>query len=55
MYYLHSLAKMANVTPDYEKAGDEGEVRVKVICLGDSAVGKSKYDYIYFCLVILFQ
>ncbi|XP_074650431.1 rab-like protein 2A [Tubulanus polymorphus] len=29
-------------TPNYEKAGDKGENRVKVICLGDSAVGKSK-------------
>ncbi|BFZ09455.1 hypothetical protein BsWGS_12494 [Bradybaena similaris] len=27
---------------DYDKPGDAGEERVKVICLGDSAVGKSK-------------
>ena len=33
---------MSNVEPDYEKAGENGENKVKVICLGDSAVGKSK-------------
>ncbi|OWF50639.1 Rab-like protein 2B [Mizuhopecten yessoensis] len=33
---------MANVAPDYDKAGDGEDVKVKVICLGDSAVGKSK-------------
>ncbi|KAK7494546.1 hypothetical protein BaRGS_00014199 [Batillaria attramentaria] len=34
---------MAQVAqPDYDKPDDSGEVRVKVICLGDSAVGKSK-------------
>ncbi|XP_060063267.1 rab-like protein 2A [Ylistrum balloti] len=33
---------MANVEPDYDQAGDDDSVRVKVICLGDSAVGKSK-------------
>ncbi|XP_076077151.1 rab-like protein 2A [Mytilus galloprovincialis] len=33
---------MANVAPDYDKAGDDGCTKVKVICLGDSAVGKSK-------------
>ncbi|KAK3098355.1 hypothetical protein FSP39_018715 [Pinctada imbricata] len=33
---------MANVEPDYEKAGEDGETKVKIICLGDSAVGKSK-------------
>lgn len=27
---------------DYEKVGTDGVHRVKVICLGDSAVGKSK-------------
>ncbi|XP_059177017.1 rab-like protein 2A [Physella acuta] len=31
-----------NCQPDYDKPGDEGEERVKIICLGDSAVGKSK-------------
>ena len=35
--------KMANVAPDYDKATEAGEdVKVKIICLGDSAVGKSK-------------
>uniref|UniRef100_T1JL66 Rab-like protein 2A n=1 Tax=Strigamia maritima TaxID=126957 RepID=T1JL66_STRMM len=28
--------------PDYDLKGKSGELRVKVICLGDSAVGKSK-------------
>ncbi|XP_064607912.1 rab-like protein 2A [Liolophura sinensis] len=28
--------------PDYDKTGEDGEIKVKVICLGDSAVGKSK-------------
>jgi hypothetical protein len=27
---------------DYDKQTSKGEVAVKVICLGDSAVGKSK-------------
>ena len=31
-----------NAAPDYDKAGEEGEIKVKIICLGDSAVGKSK-------------
>jgi len=31
-----------NVAPDYDKTGDDGAVKIKVICLGDSAVGKSK-------------
>ncbi|GFO28401.1 Rab-like protein 2a [Plakobranchus ocellatus] len=31
-----------NSQPDYDKPGDEGEERLKIICLGDSAVGKSK-------------
>lgn len=35
---------MANVEPDYEQKGEHGETKVKIICLGDSAVGKSKYD-----------
>ena len=30
--------------PDYDVASTDGSERVKVICLGDSAVGKSKYD-----------
>ncbi|XP_022290709.2 rab-like protein 2A [Crassostrea virginica] len=33
---------MANVEPDYEQKGEHGETKVKIICLGDSAVGKSK-------------
>lgn len=28
--------------PDYSEENDDGSLRVKVICLGDSAVGKSK-------------
>lgn len=31
-----------NGEPDYDQLGDEGECKVKIICLGDSAVGKSK-------------
>ena len=27
---------------DYDQATSKGEIAVKVICLGDSAVGKSK-------------
>ncbi|KAL5009501.1 hypothetical protein ScPMuIL_011806 [Solemya velum] len=34
------MAKNGEV--DYDQRGDEGEIKVKVICLGDSAVGKSK-------------
>ncbi len=29
-------------TFDYDKNAEDGAVRVKIICLGDSAVGKSK-------------
>ncbi|KAG0426805.1 hypothetical protein HPB47_026103 [Ixodes persulcatus] len=52
---------------DYSSADAEGNLRVKVICLGDSAVGKSKYCYrnqppsawssallgVYYCVVRL--
>ncbi|XP_060600306.1 rab-like protein 2A isoform X1 [Ruditapes philippinarum] len=31
-----------NGEPDYDQNGEEGECKVKIICLGDSAVGKSK-------------
>ncbi|XP_045195691.1 rab-like protein 2A [Mercenaria mercenaria] len=31
-----------NGEPDYDQLGEEGECKVKIICLGDSAVGKSK-------------
>jgi hypothetical protein len=43
-FAAHSLTtSMAKVEqPDYDKPDDAGEIRVKVICLGDSAVGKSK-------------
>lgn len=37
------------VQPDYDKPDDSGEIRVKVICLGDSAVGKSKYAVFFGC------
>ncbi|WAR09015.1 RBL2A-like protein [Mya arenaria] len=30
-----------NGEPDYDQLGDKGECKVKIICLGDSAVGKS--------------
>ena len=28
--------------PNYEQKPDDKDVKIKVICLGDSAVGKSK-------------
>ena len=28
---------------DYDQNAEDGAIRVKIICLGDSAVGKSKY------------
>lgn len=31
-----------NGEPNYDQNGEEGECKVKIICLGDSAVGKSK-------------
>lgn len=31
-----------NTNLDYDKETVEGEIAVKIICLGDSAVGKSK-------------
>lgn len=36
---------------DYDDDKRKGDLAVKVICLGDSAVGKSKYIY-YFRLLI---
>ena len=35
-------AQGENVEIDYDQATSKGEIAVKVICLGDSAVGKSK-------------
>ena len=35
-------AQGENVELDYDKKTSKGEICVKVICLGDSAVGKSK-------------
>ena len=35
-------AQGENVELDYDKETSKGEIAVKVICLGDSAVGKSK-------------
>lgn len=35
-------AEGENVELDYDKETDKGEICVKIICLGDSAVGKSK-------------
>ena len=32
---------------DYDKQTGKGELAVKVICLGDSAVGKSKWVIIH--------
>ena len=32
--------------PNYESSNDDEFVKVKIICLGDSAVGKSKYDHL---------
>ncbi|XP_046581778.1 rab-like protein 2A [Haliotis rubra] len=36
------MATTDSEMPDYEKKGDSEDVKVKIICLGDSAVGKSK-------------
>lgn len=35
-------AEGENIELDYDKTTSKGEGAVKVICLGDSAVGKSK-------------
>ena len=35
-------AEGENIELDYDKKTEKGEICVKVICLGDSAVGKSK-------------
>ena len=43
IFSLHETRMAKNLAPDYDKAGDEGEIKVKIICLGDSAVGKSKW------------
>lgn len=42
-----------NGEPDYDQLGDEGECKVKIICLGDSAVGKSKYVQFFHCIIEL--
>lgn len=36
------MADGEDVEIDYDDKGREGDLAVKVICLGDSAVGKSK-------------
>ena len=36
-------AEGENIELDYDKKTGKGEICVKVICLGDSAVGKSKW------------
>ena len=33
-------------TFDYDQNAEDGSSRIKIICLGDSAVGKSKYGFI---------
>ena len=38
-------AQGENIEIDYDKQTSKGEIAVKVICLGDSAVGKSKYSF----------
>ncbi len=35
--------KMADALPEYDTKENESSPKVKIICLGDSAVGKSKY------------
>ena len=35
-------AQGEDIELDYDKKTSKGEIAVKVICLGDSAVGKSK-------------
>lgn len=35
-------AQGENIELDYDQVTSKGEITVKVICLGDSAVGKSK-------------
>jgi hypothetical protein len=37
-----NMADGEDVEIDYDDKGREGDLAVKVICLGDSAVGKSK-------------
>lgn len=39
---LTALRMAKNGEPDYDQLGADGECKVKIICLGDSAVGKSK-------------
>jgi len=40
---VESVDKLGESTKlDYDKVTKKGELAVKVICLGDSAVGKSK-------------
>ena len=39
-------AQGENIEIDYDKQTSKGEIAVKVICLGDSAVGKSKYFFL---------
>ena len=36
----------SNICIDYEATGKTNDLAVKIILLGDSAVGKSKYDVI---------
>ena len=38
---------------DYDHNDEDGAIRVKIICLGDSAVGKSKY--VCFIFLIIFR
>ena len=40
-------AEGENIELDYDKKTGKGEICVKVICLGDSAVGKSKWVAIF--------
>jgi len=37
-----------NTLPNYDQQPTDGSEKVKIICLGDSAVGKSKWAPIFF-------
>lgn len=48
--FAHICVSMADgKAPDYDQESKSGDTTVKVICLGDSAVGKSKY-VVVFCV-----
>ena len=48
-------AQGEDIELDYDKKTSKGEIAVKVICLGDSAVGKSKWVFYWFLSEISFK